>query len=262
MLNLKRLFGKPEEKPAHSAPGGTRIVPGGTRIVPQHIAIIPDGNGRWAKSRGLPRAAGHVAGGKTFRTIARYCGNIGVKFLTIYAFSTENWKRPQGEVEALMDELCDYLRDFIKNFRNENVRTRIIGDISVLRPELRALCREAEEVSQGATGLTLNIALNYGGRQEITAAARRLCEQAARGELAPKDVTEELLARGLYTAGQPDPDLIIRPSGEYRLSNFLLWQAAYAEFWYTDVLWPDFTPRELERAIADYSGRSRRYGGV
>ena len=241
---------------------GKKTRPEGPRILPEHIAIIMDGNGRWAKRRGLPRSAGHSAGASTFRAITRYCNRIGLKYLTVYAFSTENWKRPPEEVESIMNLLRDYLKEALEKFRGENIRTRFIGDMTPLAPDLRALIREAEEASSDATGLRLNIALNYGGRQEIASAAAKLAREAVQGAISPEDINEEALAARLYTAGQPDPDLIIRPSGERRLSNFLLWQSAYAEYWYSDVMWPDFSPKYLEQAIDDYNLRNRRFGGI
>lgn len=232
------------------------------RVLPQHIAIIMDGNGRWAKKRGLPRKAGHSAGASNFRKIAKYCSRIGIRYLTVYAFSTENWKRPKEEIDAIMDLFRDYLKEAIADFGDENIKTRFIGDTSVLADDLKDLIAEAEEASGGSMGMTLNIAVNYGGRQEILAAARSLCSDVAAGRLNPDEVTEEALSSRTYTAGQPDPDLIIRPSGEQRISNFMLWQAAYSELWYSDVLWPDFTPKLLERAIDDFGVRARRYGGL
>jgi undecaprenyl diphosphate synthase len=232
------------------------------RLLPQHIAIIMDGNGRWAKKRGLPRSAGHSAGASNFRSIARYCNKIGIKYLTVYAFSTENWKRPKNEVDSIMKLFGDYLREAISDFKTENIKTRFIGDTTVLSDDLQQLISEATQVSSKATGMTLNIAINYGGRQEIVMAAKNLCLGVAQGRLLPDAITEDAIAQHLYTAHQPDPDLIIRPSGERRISNFLLWQSAYAELWYSDVLWPDFTPQQLELAIDDFNRRGRRFGGL
>lgn len=232
------------------------------RVLPQHIGIIMDGNGRWAKKRGLPRKVGHSAGAKNFRVIARYCNKIGIKYLTAYTFSTENWKRPKDEVDDIMNLLRSYLKEAISDFKTENIKTQFIGDRSILTADLQELMAEAEELSKNATGMVLNLAINYGGRQEITAAAKSLCMDVASGKISPDAVDEEMLSKRMFTAGQPDPDLIIRPSGEQRLSNFLLWQAAYAEFWSSDVLWPDFSPKYLERAIDAYNNRNRRFGGV
>ncbi|WP_044992068.1 MULTISPECIES: polyprenyl diphosphate synthase [Eubacteriales] len=220
-----------------------------------------DGNGRWAKRRGLPRSAGHRAGAKTFRDMVRYCKDIGIKNMTVYAFSTENWKRPKEEVEAIMDLLRSYLKDAFDH-REEEVRCLILGDTAPLAPDIVALIKKLEDESRDCKQMTLNIALNYGGRAEITHAVRELAGQVQRGELAPGEITEDTISAHLYTAGQPDPDLIIRPSGEYRTSNFLLWQSAYSELVFMDVLWPDFTRRDLDRAILEYQNRDRRFGGV
>ena len=229
--------------------------------LPTHIAIIMDGNGRWARKRALPRSAGHSAGSKNFKDIARYCNKIGLEYLTVYAFSTENWKRPKEEVDNIMNILRDYLKD-AKNFKDENIRVKFIGDIEVLPEDIVYLIHDAEENSKDATGLNLNIALNYGGRDELVHAFRKLAEKVKTDELSPDDITEETVSNALYTAGQPDPDFIIRPSGEYRLSNYLIWQSAYAEFWFSDILWPDFKPKHLDKAIEDYNKRNRRFGGV
>ena len=227
------------------------------RILPQHIAIIMDGNGRWAKKRGLPRSAGHVAGAKTFKSIARYCNKIGLKYLTVYAFSTENWKRPEDEVNAIMNLLRDYLKD-AENFKDENIRVRFIGDRTPLAEDIKALMEKNENDSKNATGLTLYIAINYGGRDEIVKAVQKIVDSGVKAE----EINEQLISNNLYTHGCPDPDFIIRPSGEYRLSNYLIWQSAYSEFWYSDVLWPDFTEKDLEKAINDFSNRNRRFGGI
>ena len=227
------------------------------RRLPQHIAIIMDGNGRWAKKRGLPRSAGHIAGAKTFKTIARYCNKIGVEYLTVYAFSTENWKRPAEEVEGIMNLLRDYLKD-AENFKGENIRLRFIGNIEPLADDIKELIDKNEKMSENATGLNLNIAVNYGGRDEITNAVKKIVESGIK----PSEITEDTISGQLYTAGMPDPDFIIRPSGEYRLSNYLIWQSAYAEYWFSDVLWPDFNPKHLEKAIEDFNKRNRRFGGV
>lgn len=232
------------------------------RVLPVHIGIIMDGNGRWAQKRGLPRKAGHSAGAKNFQSIARYCNKIGIRYLTVYAFSTENWKRPQEEVDNLMNILRDYLKDAIANFHDENIKTRFIGELSKFPEDIRDLIRQAEEGSRNNTGLVLNIAINYGGRDEILHSVRRLAERVQKGGLIPAEIDEAAIEEGLYTAGQPDPDLIIRPSGEYRLSNFMMWQAAYSEFWYSNILWPDFSTDQLEKALDDYAARSRRFGGV
>ena len=227
------------------------------RSLPQHIAIIMDGNGRWAKKRGLPRSAGHAAGAKTFKQIARYCNKIGIKYLTVYAFSTENWKRPETEVKGIMDLFRSYLKD-VDNFKGENIRLEFIGDREPLADDIKKLMEQAEEESANATGLHLNMAINYGGRDELVHAVKAIIKEGI-----PADkITEDVVSAHLYTAGQPDPDFIIRPSGEYRLSNYLIWQSAYAEYWFSDVLWPDFKPKHLDKALEDFSNRNRRFGGV
>ena len=224
--------------------------------LPRHIAIIMDGNGRWAKQRGLPRTAGHKVGAETFRKIALYCKDLGVEYLTVYAFSTENWKRPADEVGTIMGLLRQYLLESIASMERDHVKLRFLGDLSALSPELQELAKRSDEVAQRVDGhFQANICLNYGGRDEILHAARAC---AAAGE----EITEENLEKHLYSAGLPDPDLIIRPSGELRLSNFLLWQCAYAEFYFCDTLWPDFDQQALDAAIIDYQRRDRRFGGV
>ena len=227
------------------------------RILPRHIAVIMDGNGRWAKKRSLPRSAGHAAGSKNFKDIARYCNKIGLEYLTVYAFSTENWKRPKEEVDNIMNILRDYLKD-AKNFKDENIKVKFIGNLEPLAEDIKELIGDAEKESENATGLKLNIALNYGGRDEIVHAVRKIVDEGIPSE----NIDEKMISDNLYTAGQPDPDFIIRPSGEYRLSNYLIWQSAYAEYWFSDVLWPDFKPRHLEQAIEEYNHRNRRFGGV
>lgn len=227
------------------------------RVLPTHIAVIMDGNGRWAKRRSLPRTAGHAAGSKNFKDIARYCNKIGLKYLTVYAFSTENWKRPKEEVDNIMKIFKEYLED-AKNFKDENIQVQFIGDRSVLDPDIQRLMKESEDASCDATGLHLNIAINYGGRDEIVHAVKNIVNSGVEAN----NITEQLITNNLYTAGQPDPDFIIRPSGEYRLSNYLIWQSAYSEYWFSDILWPDFKPKDLEKAIDDYNRRNRRFGGV
>lgn len=228
--------------------------------LPRHIAIVMDGNGRWAKKRGLPRSAGHAVGAEKFRQIATYCKDIGIEFLTVYAFSTENWKRPAEEVATIMDLLEKYLREAIGQMERDRVKMKFFGDVSVLSKGLQTLIRETEEISGRFDGVQVNICLNYGSRDEILRAVRNYAADCAGGE-APT-LTEDTFGDYLYSKGVPDPDLVIRPSGERRLSNFLLWQSAYAEFYFTDVLWPEFTPEELDRAILDFQKRDRRYGGV
>jgi undecaprenyl diphosphate synthase len=229
--------------------------------VPRHIAIILDGNGRWAKKRGLPRTAGHMVGAETFRKIATYCKNIGVEYLTVYAFSTENWKRPEEEVGTIMKLLNKYLDEAISTMEKDHIRMKVLGELSRLSPELQEKVRETDEISHHYKGFQANICLNYGGRDEIIHAARRYAKDYAEGKV-QGELTEEQFGSYLYSAGIPDPDLLIRPGGEMRISNFLLWQCAYAEFYFTDVLWPDFSPKELDKAIAVYNSRDRRFGGV
>ncbi len=234
----------------------------GQRVLPRHLGIIMDGNGRWAKKRGLPRSMGHRAGAANFKKIIRYCNSIGIECLTMYAFSTENWKRPKEEVGALMVLFKQYLKDALKEFLKENVQVRFIGDSSVFDEGLQTLIRKNEELGRTKNGMILNIAMNYGGRAENVQAARSLAKQVQAGTRKPEEITEEALSQQLYTAGQPDLDLVIRPSGEYRISNFMLWQSAYAEYIVMDILWPDFTPENLEWALDEYANRNRRFGGV
>ena len=229
--------------------------------VPRHIAIILDGNGRWAKKRGLPRTAGHAVGAETFRKIATYCKDIGVEYLTVYAFSTENWRRPENEVSTIMKLLGKYLQEAIDTMERDHIRMKVLGDLEGLSPELREMVAKTDEISHHYEGFQANICLNYGGRDEILHAARRYAEDYAAGKIEGA-LTEAGFASYLYSAGIPDPALLIRPGGEVRISNFLLWQCAYAEFYFTDVLWPDFTPAELDKAIAVFNSRDRRYGGV
>ena len=228
---------------------------------PCHIAIIMDGNGRWAKKRGLPRTAGHAAGGEEFRRIANYCRTLGVKYLTVYAFSTENWKRSEEEVGGIMRLLGKYLTEALADMEKNRVRFRFFGDLSRLSPELRKLCQDAESRSKDYD-VQVNFCLNYGGRDEIVQAARRFAQEVAAGERQPEELTEELLSGYLYSANVPDPELIIRPSGELRTSNFLLWQSAYSEYVFMNVLWPDFGPEDLDKAIEEYHRRNRRFGGT
>ena len=228
---------------------------------PQHIAIIMDGNGRWAKMRGLPRTAGHAAGAETFRRIATHCNKLGVRYLTVYAFSTENWKRSQDEVAGIMKLLGKYLQEGLRDMDKNRVRIRFFGDLSQLDPQLRELCLEAQDRSQDYD-VQINFCFNYGGRAEIVRAAKLFAQDVASGLRKPEELTEELLSGYLYSADVPDPELIIRPSGEQRTSNFLLWQSAYSEYVFMDVLWPDFGPKELDEAIAQYHRRNRRFGGV
>ena len=231
-------------------------------VLPEHIGIIMDGNGRWAKKKGLPRTAGHTEGAKNFRRIARYCSDIGIRYLTVYAFSTENWARPAVEVNALIRLFQEYLEEAIRDFADDDIQVRLIGDTSAFPKKLQELIATTWEVCKHRTGMVLNIAMNYGGRPEILMAARKLAQKVQAGELRPEDIDEDSFSNELYTAGQPDPDLIIRPSGENRISNFLLWQSAYSEYVIMDILWPDFTPEDLNFALREYAKRSRRFGGI
>ena len=233
--------------------------------LPQHVGIIMDGNGRWAKQRGLKRTQGHKEGARVFRRICEYANDIGIRYITFYAFSTENWARPPEEVSAIMELLREYLWE-AEDRKNANaargMRIRFIGSQEGLPGDIISLMNQAQEESLAATKTIVNIAVNYGGRQEILHSVQCLAQQTAAGELKPEEITLEQIGGGLYTAGQPDPDLIIRPSGEYRLSNFLIWQAAYAEFWFSDVLWPDFTEADFDLALESYRRRDRRFGGI
>ena len=232
------------------------------RKIPQHIAIILDGNGRWAKAKGMPRNYGHTAGARNVETVCQAAHDLGVKYVTMYAFSTENWNRPEGEVEALMKLLESYLKNCIKTADKNNMRVRVIGDTTRLSERFQERIRELEAASAKNDGLNLQIAINYGSRDEMTRAMRRMSEDVAAGKRKPEEITESVFEEYLDTAGIPDPDLLIRTSGELRLSNFLLWQLAYSEFYFTDVPWPDFHKEELERAIEAYKTRDRRFGGL
>lgn len=230
--------------------------------VPKHVAIILDGNGRWAKAKGLPRTAGHVQGARTVEDICEIAWHMGIHYLTVYAFSTENWKRPQDEVDTLMNLLRSYMKNCLKRAQKNNMCVRVLGDKSRLDADIREKIAALEEATRDNTGLHFQIAINYGGRDELVRAARQLAQAAADGQLAPEDINEERLAGALDTAGLPDPDLLIRTSGEQRISNYMLWQLAYTEFYFTDVPWPDFDKRELEKAVEAYQKRDRRYGLV
>ena len=230
--------------------------------LPRHIAIILDGNGRWAQKRGLPRTAGHKVGAETFRTIATYCRDIGIDYLTVYAFSTENWKRPKEEVDTIMTLLKRYLLEAIETMERDNVRLHFMGDMTPLTDELRDLVEQCNAISARLSGCQCNICINYGGRAEITHAARDFARDCLEGKQKPEELTEDVFEQYLYSGGIPSPELLIRPGGEQRLSNFLLWQCAYAEFYYTDVLWPDFSKEELHKAIMAFQKRNRRFGGL
>lgn len=230
-------------------------------LVPVHVGVIMDGNGRWAKKRGMPRKYGHREGAKNFRVITRHAKALGVQYITFYAFSTENWKRPQDEVDAIMDLFEKYL-DEVRDFIDENIRVRFIGDRTRLSPTLQRKMKDVEEDSKDFDSMTLILAINYGGRDEITHAVKNIANDVKNGLLDPEDITQELIQNRLYTEEIPDVDLIIRPSGEQRLSNFLIWQSAYAEYYFTNILWPDFSKKDLEQAIIAYSERNRRFGGI
>ncbi|MBR0517620.1 MAG: isoprenyl transferase [Firmicutes bacterium] len=230
--------------------------------VPAHIAIIMDGNGRWAKERGQIRLKGHQAGMEALHDIVKACSDMGVQVLTVYAFSTENWKRPAEEVSGIFSLLVRYVAKELKELNENNVRIRLLGDIRPLPDAARKAVLEAVDDTADNTGLVFNIAINYGGRAEIVRAAKQLAQQAAEGQLDPENITEDLFAEQLYTADLPDPDLIIRTGGELRLSNFLTWQSAYSEIYVTDTYWPDFTPEKLTEAIESFNNRDRRFGGI
>ena len=234
-------------------------------VLPQHIGFIMDGNGRWAKMRGLERSEGHKAGAKTFRRIVEYCADVGIKHVTFYAFSTENWSRPEKEVKALMKLFKEYLLETDEREKENDIRQsriRFIGEREGLPKDLLRLIEKAEKVSNKYSKITVNIALNYGGRAELTHAVKEIARKVKNGEMSVDDISEDVIGDYIYTAGQPDPDIIVRPSGEYRLSNFLTWQSAYSEFWFSDILWPDFTEKDVNDILFDYQKRNRRFGGV
>jgi undecaprenyl diphosphate synthase len=230
--------------------------------LPVHIGVIMDGNGRWAKKRGLPRSAGHSAGADTLKKIVTECNKMGIKYITVYAFSTENWKRPKEEVDYLMNLLMSYLKDAENTLAGENVVIKAIGSRKELSDELCRQIVKTENFTKDNDGIIMNIALNYGAREEIVKAVREISEEAAAGKIIPEEITPEMISGHLYTKNQPDPDLIIRTSGEERLSNFMLWQLAYSELWFSEKLWPDFSVADLHQAILDFQKRNRRYGGV
>jgi len=230
--------------------------------LPLHIAIIPDGNGRWASNRGIPRNMGHRQGSETLKQIVLHCADLGIKYLTVYAFSTENWKRPESEVNALMSLLKEFLDNYEQELSGKDIQIRIIGNINVLSEELINKISKVVELTKNKGGMILNIALNYGGRDEIVNAVRKIAQEVINEKIKIEDINERLFSSKLYTAGIPDPDLIIRTGGEKRISNFLLWQAAYTELWYSDVLWPDFTKKHLLEAIHNFQNRKRRFGGI
>lgn len=244
------LFAKKEIKPPVPA-----------EQLPAHVGFIMDGNGRWAKKRGMPRGLGHVAGGKTYKTILRYCRDIGIRYASFYVFSTENWSRSQEEIQGIFKLMRQYLDD-VQEFLQDGVRWIVVGDKSPFPEDIRERMKQIEEDSKDNTELTALMCCNYGGRAELAHAAREIAELVKRGELQPDEITEETINDHLYTAGIPDVDLVIRPSGELRLSNFLIWQCAYAEYYFTNILWPDFTTDDLDKALIDFAGRGRRFGGA
>jgi len=252
---LKKWFGKKQDTSENYHPLDQDKMP-------RHIAIIMDGNGRWAKSKGLPRAFGHRAGVESLRDIVTTAVNMKLEVLTTYAFSTENWKRPTDEVRLLMRLFSEYLDSEIDELHTKNVQIRFIGKVDELAAELQDKAKKAQLHTKDNTGLVLNLAVNYGGRAEIVRSVQIIAEKIASGELLPQDITENSIHGNLYTADLPDPDLLIRPSGDFRISNFLLWQLAYTEYWFTDIYWPDFKPQHLMEAIADYQRRDRRFGGL
>lgn len=234
-------------------------------VLPRHVGIIMDGNGRWAQQRGLPRYKGHIEGAKTFRKIGEFAGNLGIECLTFYAFSTENWKRPPEEVAAIMDLFREYLRELDeRKAENEEkgIKVNFIGDRTGIPKDILKMMGYSERITRKKDHVILNIAINYGGRQEILHSVQEIAKEVEKGKLQASEITEEMISEHLYTGGLPDPDLIIRPSGEYRLSNFLLWQSAYSEFWYSDILWPDFTEEDFTAALHEFEKRNRRFGGV
>ena len=230
--------------------------------LPEHIGVIMDGNGRWAKKRGLPRSAGHSAGADALKKIVTEANKLGIKYITVYAFSTENWKRPKEEVDYLMSLLLDYLRNAEKTLAGEDVVIRAIGSRKELSQEIRDQIVKTEEFTKNNKGIVMNIALNYGGREEITNAVKNICKEVQEDKIKIEDINDKMFSQYLYTENQPDVDLLIRTSGEQRLSNFMLWQVSYAEMWFTHKLWPDFKPADLHRAIIDFQNRGRRFGGV
>lgn len=230
--------------------------------IPVHLGVIMDGNGRWAQKRHLPRSAGHRAGAENLKEMCRFCGYYGVRYLTVYAFSTENWSRPQDEVHALMELFVEFFDRYDPELEKEGIRVRFSGDIDNLPEDIRAVCAKAEKNSIGRTRMDLIIAINYGGRREIMHACQKIAQEVLDGKILPKDITEDTISGKMYISDIPDPDLVIRPSGEQRMSNFLVWEAAYAEFWVSDTLWPDFGFDDLTEAFRAFAGRDRRFGGL
>lgn len=240
-----------------------KIIDGEELEIPTHVAIIMDGNGRWAKKRLLPRNMGHRQGAKVLEQICRDAADLGIRYLTVYAFSTENWKRPEEEVSTLMNLFRRYLKEAIDTMAKDEIAVQVIGDLSVLAPDIRELVARCNAEAQKRPEFSVaTLCINYGGRDEIKNAVRAIAQEVQAGQLKPEDITEDTISQHLYTAHMPDPDFIIRPSGEIRTSNFLLWQSAYAEYYFTDVLWPDFKPADMDAAIDEFNRRNRRFGGV
>lgn len=260
--NILKSLRWPSFRRAESADEETLMAQLDRSRLPKHVAIIMDGNGRWAQRRGMPRGYGHRAGMESLKETVKVCCELGLGYLTVYAFSTENWKRPKEEINILMDLLVEYLHKEIDELCANNVQVHPIGRLKDLPAAARSALRMAVERSKINTGLTLNVALNYGGRTELVEAVQNIAQKVATGELVPADINESIVSNNLYTSGQPDPDILIRPSGDYRVSNFLLWQLAYTEFWHTSVMWPDFRRVHLLQALVDYQRRERRYGGL
>ncbi len=260
-IYFSRLFRSGQSKRDQKAPQQPGLDQAKLKV-PMHLAVIMDGNGRWAQRRGLPRQAGHRQGSEKLQDLCRMCGNHGIKYLTVYAFSTENWNRPQDEVHTLMALFVEFFHRFDAQLAEEGIRVRFSGDINNLPEHIQKIIKKAEADSYNRQRMQLIIAINYGGRRELVQACQKLASKAAAGEISPDSIDEDLLSRHLYLPDVPDPDLIIRPSGEQRLSNFLIWQSAYSELWFSDVLWPDFSESDLQEALTAYTRRDRRYGGI
>ena len=255
---LRYLFLKSQDETKQTTPA---LIDDSLKI-PVHLAVIMDGNGRWAQNRGLPRSAGHRAGGENLRELCKNCGNYGVRYLTVYAFSTENWSRPENEIATLMELFAEFFERYDAELEKEGIRVRFTGDLKEIPEKIQKICDRAEQCSIHRNKMDLIVAFNYGGRREIVQACQKVAKKIKRGELEPEDITEELLCKSMYQPDIPDPDLIIRPSGEMRMSNFLTWESSYAELWVSDCLWPDFGWDELTEAFKAYTGRDRRYGGL
>ncbi len=259
-IYFSRLFNRPS-KSDQEVPEQPGFDPDALKV-PKHLAVIMDGNGRWAQRRGLPRQAGHRQGSEKLQDLCRMCGRRGIKFLTVYAFSTENWNRPKDEVHTLMSLFVEFFNRYDNLLAEEGIRVRFSGDTGQLPDHIQGIIKKAEADSFNRQRMQLIIAINYGGRRELVQACQKLAQKAAAGEISPESIDENMVSRHLYLPDVPDPDLIIRPSGEQRLSNFLIWQSAYAELWFSDVLWPDFTESDLNQALTAYTRRDRRYGGI